>query len=289
MTHGGHVAVVHQPHRITRQASVPGESMRAPDGAVTRAPPIECHSLTVDHHPKHMLRAGHVHALDTIWANIGGDAAHRTLGQGECRTDRLEGFCIEPAQGCHALSVEAEVLGEQRAIAQGQETVVTAVDEGTLVLDVEVVGVETVQVRPVHGIDRPVRMGEDRPAPDMTPARQFWRQSQCLERHWIELLDPAKRRRSAEGRHRASHVPLPRVASDGHDVPPSGATSGHPRRSGGSVEPTGRRLLSTVAAAFNRPRRRPVPRGGGGPVSGEHRRTLGEATERSTDLRTSRR
>ena len=126
-------------------------------------------------------------------------------------------------------------------------------------------------------------MGEDRPAPDVTPARQFWRHSQCLERDRIELLDPTKRRGSAEGCHRASHVPLPRVASDGHDVPPSSTTSGHPCRSGVSVEPTGRRLLSTIAAAFNRPRRWPVARGGGSPVSSEHSRNLREATERSTE------
>ena len=172
MTHGGHVAVVHQPHRLTRQAGIPREAVRSPEGPVARAPSVERHAVAIDHDSEHMLRARHVDTLDPICVDISGDAAHRAFGQGECLTDRLERFRVEPAQGRVTLPVEAEVLREQRAVAQGQEAVVAAVDERALFLDVEVIWVETVQIRAVDGVDGSVCMGEDRPAPDVISARQ---------------------------------------------------------------------------------------------------------------------
>ena len=89
-----------------------------------------------------------------------------------------------------ALPLQPQILGEQRAVRQGEEAVVAAVDHRPLGLDVEVVGVQPVEMGAVHRVHRTVGVDQDRATPHVVAARQVRRSNERFERRRVEPLDP---------------------------------------------------------------------------------------------------
>ena len=125
-------------------------------------------------------------------------------------------------------------------------------------LDRQIMRVEPMQIGPVDRINRAIAMGQDGAAPDMLTAGQFGRSGKRRQAIAVDSLDPTERRRPAECRHGAAKKPFARLAPDHHDVPAIVAAGGYPGRAGDRAKFAGGRLLATIAAAFHRPRSRPI-------------------------------
>ena len=199
--------------------------------------------------------------------DVGSDAAHRALGQHERLAHQLQRLWLEASEGGASLVLEPQVLGDDRAVAQGQHPVVGAVlGQPPLGQHRQVVGVELVQVRAVDAVDGAVGVGQDRPAPHMAAARQPLRAGHRLQglgvgaaRAQVQALHPAVGLRTAEGGHGPAQVPLVRLALHEHHVPAPVAPRGPRRRARRRIEAPHGRLLPPVASTLGRPRRRPVP------------------------------
>ena len=208
-------------------------------------------------------------------AVISGYATHRALGQYQRIPDRVQGLRVDPGDGGAPLALQAQVLGDQRAVGQGQEAVVAPVDRKFPFGNYPAVPVQPVEERTVDRVDRPVGVGQDRPAPHMVSARQLPRGGHRLQAVRVYALYPAVGGRAGEGRHGASEEPFPRVALHHHHVPPIVVTSGDRRGARGGIQAAGPGLLATVAPALHGPARGPIAGAGVGPVQrGGHTGTL---------------
>ena len=110
------------------------------------------------------------------------------------------------------------------------------------------------EVRPIDGKQRTIGVHQNRATPHMLTARKLGRDRPRFHGFKIQSLDPSMRRRPAKSRERPAEIPLSRIPLNGHHIPEPVANSRDPCSTAGGIQSTGRRLLSAVATALDRPR-----------------------------------